>query len=92
MKAGESGANLSSRENGEGEAGFIPLSLRREHKTPLWHFLSLFKNPSLFLSDVWKKEVYQQALELKRYQGRYLMQPIILRDASVSGHNPGTVR
>lgn len=61
-------------------------------QTLLWHFLSLFKNPSLFLSDVWKKEVYQQALELKRYQGRYLMQPLILRDASVSGHNPGTVR
>lgn len=55
------GAGTSVLEQHQRDAGLTPFCPEKEHQTQLWHFLPLFKNRSLFLSDVWKKEVDPQS-------------------------------
>lgn len=71
-------------------ARLAPFLREKEHETQPWHFLPLLKNRSPFLSDIWKKEVYQQPLKFKRCQCTLPSQSFP-GNACMSRQNQGTM-
>lgn len=59
-------SRMSVLEQHQRNAAFAPFLLEKEHGTQLWHVWPLFKSHSPFLSDMGKKEVYQQPVQFTR--------------------------